>query len=78
MGTQEYSGNIVGIYLPGSLYPVIFLLQTGLLLAGNGGMEKKMETTVLVYILLFKVYGSAFRRNGKEHGNYYNGLLYKL
>ena len=56
MGTQEYSGNMIGIHLPGSLYPFIFLLQTGLSLAGSEGMEKK----ILVYMLLFKVYGLVF------------------
>ena len=35
------------------------------LLAGNEGKKKKMETTVL---------GLGFRRNGKGHGNYHNGL----
>ena len=32
-----------------------------------GILEKKMETTILYYVGL---YGD----NGKEHGNYYNGL----
>ena len=37
-------------------------------LAGNEGMEKNMETTIMGYI------GLGFRRNGKANGNYYNAL----
>ena len=41
--------------------------------AGNAGMEKRMDTTIMGYIG-FRVWDWGFRRNGKEHGNYYNGL----
>ena len=41
--------------------------HSGLWLAGNEGMEKKVETTIMGYI------GIGFR-NGKEKGNYYNEL----
>ena len=41
----------------------------GLWLAGNEGMEKKMETTIMDFIG-FRVQGW----NGKEDGNHYNDI----
>ena len=50
-------------------------LLAGLWLAANEGMEKKMETTILGYIGTIIVYVlGLYWDNGKENGNYYNGL----
>ena len=37
-----------------------------------GIMEKKMETTTMGYIGIIQ---GLYRDNGKENGNYYNGLF---
>ena len=49
-----YFAVISGLTLLGSLYiandpSVVWLLVIGLWLAGNRGMEKKMETTIMGY-----------------------------
>ena len=40
-----------------------------------GLVENKMETTIMGYA---RVILGLYRDNGKEHGNYYSGIIYGL
>ena len=49
-------------------------METTIVYGGNIGiMEKKMETTIWVYIRICISIGN-YWDNGKENGNHYNGV----
>ena len=56
-------GSQTGVRLSPSRLMRLTVLRTYLWLAGNEGMEQKMEVTIMGYI------GLGFRRNGKENVN---------
>ena len=71
MGLYWDNGKENGNYYNGLYIGVMLGLYWGYI----GRMEKKMETTIMGYILrLYRVILGLYWENGKENGNYYNGL----